>query len=37
MKKQELVITCIYTKEGQSLQQILNSSFTLFLKENTKG
>ena len=32
MKSQELLINCFYTDDGESLQDLINSSFIAFLK-----
>ena len=32
MKAQELIINCYYANDGTTVQDILNSSFTTFLK-----
>ena len=32
MKAQELIVSCFYNDDGESIQDLLNSSFTAFLK-----
>ena len=32
MKAQELLVRCFYNDHGESIQDLLNSSFTAFLK-----
>ncbi len=32
MKIQEPIVSCCYTNDGAAIQEILNSSFTTFLK-----
>ena len=32
MKAQELIINCCYANDGAAIQDIVNSSFTTFLK-----
>ena len=32
MKAQELIINCCYANDGATIQDIVNSSFTTFLK-----
>ena len=33
MKAQELIVSCYYTNDGATIQDIVNSSFTTFLKK----
>ena len=32
MKARELIVSCCYTEDGATIQDIVNSSFTTFLK-----
>ena len=36
MKMQELIISCCFTNEGASVQDIVQSSFAAFLKRELK-
>ena len=33
MKAQELIVNCCYTNDGANIQDIVSSSFTIFLKK----
>ena len=33
MKAQELIVSCYYTNDGVTIQNIVSSSFTTFLKK----
>ena len=33
MKVQDLIVSCYYTKDGATIQDIVSSSFTTFLKK----
>ena len=33
MKAQELIVSCYYTNDGATIQDIVSSSFTTFLKK----
>lgn len=32
MKAQELIVSCFYNDDGESIQDLIDSSFTTFLK-----
>ena len=37
MKMQELILTCMYAERGQTITQIIDSSFAVFLKKELQN